>query len=51
MYTFIGDSQLTSLPDMTSLAASEQLQNALKYGTKVHKTDAAGIEAHNSATV
>ena len=36
---------------MTSLAASGQLQNAIKYCTKVHKTGEAGKESTNSATV
>ena len=28
---------LTNLPEMTALAASSRLQNAIKYCTKVHK--------------
>ena len=32
-----------SAPDMTSLGASGRLQNAIKYCTKVRKTDAASI--------
>ena len=35
-----------NLPDITSLAGSGRPQNA-----NVHKTDATGIEAHNSVTV
>ena len=37
-------------PDVTSLAVSDRLQNAIKYGTKVRKMGAAGIKAHNSVT-
>ena len=33
---------LTNLPDMTSIAASGRLQNAVKYCTKVRKTGVAG---------
>ena len=39
------------VPDMTSLAASGQLQNATEYGTKVRKTGAAGIEMYKSVMV
>ena len=33
---------LTNLSDMTSLSASDRLQNAIKYFTKVLKTGSAG---------
>ena len=46
-----GTDSLTNMPDMTSLATSGLLQNAIKYFTKVRKTGATGIEAHNSVTV
>ena len=32
----------TNMPDMTSLAVSSRLQNAIKYGTKVRETGPAG---------
>ena len=41
---------LTNLPDMTSLAVSSRLQNAL-YCLNVLKTGVAGIEVHNLVTV
>ena len=34
--------QPANLPDMTSLAASNRLQNAIKYCTKVHRTGLTG---------
>ena len=42
---------LTNPPDMTSLAASSRLQNAVKYYTKVHKTGAQAKESNSSATI
>ena len=42
---------LTNLADMTSVAASCGLQNAIKYFTKVRKTGVAGTEVPNSVTV
>ena len=42
---------LTNLLDMTSLAASGRLQNAIKYCPKVHKTRAVGKGSYNSAAV
>ena len=42
---------LTNLLDMTALAASNQLQNAIKYYTKVCKTFPADKESNNSAIV
>ena len=50
-YTLIGDSQPHKPADMKSPSASGRLQNATKYWTKVSKTGAGGIEAHNSVTV
>ena len=47
----LGTASLINLPDMTSLAASGQPQNAIKYYTKMRKTGAVGIEAHNFVTV
>ena len=47
----IGDTRPHKLMDMTSLAASGQLQNAIKYCTKVHETGVAGKVSNNSATV
>ena len=42
---------LINLPDMTSLAASDRLQNVIKYCIEVRKTGVAGTDAHNSVTV
>ena len=39
------------LPVLASPAVSARLQTAIKYGTKVCKTGAAGIEVHNLITV
>ena len=50
-YKLIGDSRSTNLQDMTSLAVSGWLPDAIKYCTKVRKTGVAGIEVHNSVTV
>ena len=41
----------TNLPDMTSLAASRRLQNAIKYCTKVRKTGVASNESNNLVIV
>ena len=51
-FTFLsGKIGLTDLPDMTPLADSGQLQNAIKYCLKVRRMGAAGNESNNSATV
>ena len=42
---------LTNLLDTTSLAASSQLQNAIKYCSRVRKTGVVSKELNNSATV
>ena len=42
---------LTNLPDMTSLAISGWLQNAIKYCTKYVKRVCAAEESNNSATL
>ena len=42
---------LTNLPDMTSLAYSGRLQNAIKYCIIVPKMGPAGKELNHSATV
>ena len=42
---------LTNLPDMTSLAASYHMQNAVIFCIKVRKRGPGGIESNNSATV
>ena len=41
----------TNVLDMTSPSVAGQLQNAIKYCTKVRKMGAAGIEGHNLVTV
>ena len=47
----LGTVGLTNLPDMTSLAVSGRLQNAIQHYTKVRKTDPASKESNNSTTV
>ena len=39
----------TAAPDTTLLAASDRLENAIKYCTKVRKAGAAGKESNTSA--
>ena len=41
----------TAISDMTSIAASGQLQNAMKYCTKVRKTGPVSKGSNNSVTV
>ena len=51
LQTHRGQSAPPNQPDMASLVASGQLQNAIKFYTKVHKTGAAGRKSNNYATV
>ena len=50
-YALSATVNLTNLPDMTSLAASGRLQNAIKYCTKVPYTGATGKESNYLANV
>ena len=50
-YAMAGTIGLKNIPDMTSLAASGRLQNAIKYCTKVLKTGSAGKQLNYSTTV
>ena len=45
-YLLIGHNSPTNLPDLTSLAASGWLQNAIKYCIKVRKMVQSGHESH-----
>ena len=47
----IWDNHPTNVPEMTSLAASPQLQNAIKYYTKCVKRVQPAKESNNSTTV
>ena len=46
-----GSTGCANVLDMTSVAVSGRLRNAVKYCTKVRKKSVAGIEVHNLVTV